>query len=135
MAEKITRVIQFKSQSSGKTNQADMHVVAFSLQEQKMRAIKSMLTFWLIAACCVLIPIAHFILVPGFFIGGIVVASRRWNAAEEGRDATGTCPACSKQITISLDKNPELPQWHNCPECSCPLELQPSSPIEAEPAK
>jgi hypothetical protein len=131
MAENITRLIQFKSQSGGETSPADMHVVAFLPQEQKFRAIKSMLTFWLIAAVCVLIPIAHFILVPGFFIGGIIVASRRWNAAEEGRDATGTCPACGKQISISLDKNPELPQWHNCPECSCPLELQPSAQVDA----
>ncbi len=125
MGEQVTRSIEFKSQSSDSTNPAEMHLTAFSQQEMKTRALKSMLTFWLIAAICVLIPIAHFVLVPGFFIGGIVVASRRWKTEEEGRDATGICPDCGKDICIPLDKIAELPQWHDCPDCSKPIALQP----------
>ncbi len=124
MPEKITRSIQFKSQASGNTETAEMHITAFSVPEQKTRAIKALLKFWLIAAVCVLIPIAHFLLVPGFFIGGIIVASRRWKTDAEGEDARGCCPACHNQITISLEKDAELPQWHDCPECSDPLQLQ-----------
>ncbi len=132
MAENITRAIEFKSQSSGKANPAEMHVVAFSPSERKARAIKSLLIFWLIAILCIPILIAHFILVPGFFIGGIVVASRRWKAEEEGREAIGICPACDQQTTISLDKNPELPQWHDCSKCSASIELREALQIEAE---
>jgi len=126
MAENITRSIQIKSQAGGETGPAEMHVTAFSPQEQKMRALKSLLGFWAIAAICVLIPIAHFVLVPGFLIGGAIVASRRWKTGEEGRDATGDCPACGNSICIQLDKSAELPQWHDCPVCSEPLELQAS---------
>jgi len=124
MGEHVTRSIEFKSQSNESTNPAEMHLTAFSQQEMKMRALKSLLGFWVIAAVCVLIPIAHFVLVPGFFIGGIVVASRRWKTAEEGRDATGSCPDCGKDVCIPLDKVAELPQWHDCPECAKPLALQ-----------
>jgi len=124
MAEQITREIQFKSQTNGKNTSAEMHVMAFTQQEQKMRALKSLMGFWAIAALCILIPIAHFILVPGFFIGGIIVASRRWKTEQEGIDASGPCPECNNKICIKLDKNTELPQWKDCPECSDPLELR-----------
>jgi len=124
MPEQITRAIRFKSQKNNESNPAEMYVIAFSRQEQKIRALKSMMTFWAIAALCLLIPIAHFILVPGFIIGGIIAASRRWKAEEEGMKATGPCPACHNEICIRLDKNTELPQWKDCPECADPLELQ-----------
>lgn len=124
MAEEVNRNIQFKSQKNNSTRPAEMHLLAFSLQEQKVRAIKALLLFWAIATVCVLIPIAHFILVPGFLIGGIIAAKRRWNKSEEGIDAKGMCPDCENNICINLDKNAELPQWHSCPECSDALELQ-----------
>jgi len=124
MAEQITRAIRFKSQKNGESSTAEMHVIIFSQQEQKIRALKSMMIFWAIAALCILIPIAHFILVPGFLIGGIIVASRRWKVKEEGIEATGSCPACHNNICIKLDKSAELPQWKDCPECTDPLELQ-----------
>jgi len=126
MPENITRSIQFRHQASGKTSPADMHVTRFSVKEQKMRALKSLFGFWAIAACCILIPIAHFLLVPGFLIGGVIVASRRWKTGEEGNDANGTCPVCKNHISIGLEKFATLPQWHDCPECSEPLELQAS---------
>jgi len=127
MSEQITRNIQFKSQTSDKNKPAKMNLFLFTQQEQKMRALKSLMAFWGIAALCVLIPIAHFILVPGFFVAGIIVASRRWKAGEEGIDATGACPACNNEICLKLDKNAELPQWKDCPECGDPLELQVAS--------
>jgi len=124
MPENITHTIEFKSQASGNTTPAQMHITEFSVAEQKSRAIQSLLKFWLIAAVCILIPIAHFLLVPGFFIGGIIVASRRWKTEQEGDDASGNCPACDNHITIPLEKNADLPQWHDCPECADPLQLQ-----------
>jgi len=134
MAEHITRSIQFRNQASGKASPADMHVTRFSPKEQKGRALKSLFGLWLIAAVCVLIPIAHFLLVPGFLIGGMIVASRRWKTEEEGNDASGACPVCANPISIELDRNAELPQWHDCPECSEPLELQTSATEQANTA-
>ncbi len=123
MSEQIIRKIQFKNQKNGESNPANIRVTAFTQQEQRIRALKSLLTFWTIAALCILIPIAHFILVPGFLIGGGIAASRRWKTVEEGIDATGSCPACGNKIRIKLDKRADLPQWKDCPECADPLEL------------
>jgi hypothetical protein len=128
MPEDITRMIQFKSQAGSGANPAEMHVSLFSPREQKMRALKSLLTFWAIALVSILIPIAHFLLVPGFLLGGVIVASRRLKIAEEGHDASGICPDCENHICIPMDKNAELPQWHDCPECSDPLTLQSAPP-------
>jgi len=124
MAEQITLAVQFKSQKGGATAAAEMQTITFTPQEQKSRAMKKFLMFFVIASVCILIPIAHFFLVPGFLIGGIIAAKRLWNKASEGIDAKGTCPACKHQITVNLDKNGELPQWHKCPECGDALELQ-----------
>ncbi len=124
MSKAITRRIQFKDQKNGEIRSAEMHVMVFTIQEQKMRALKTLLMFWLIAAMCILIPIAHFILVPGFLIGGIIAAKRRWNRTEEGIDASGLCPACGHDICVKLEKNANVPQWYDCPECHEPLELQ-----------
>jgi len=124
MPENLTHAIEFKSQLSGNTTPAQIHITEFSVAEQKSRAIQSLLKFWLIAAVCILIPIAHFLLVPGFLIGGVIVASRRWKTEQEGIDASGDCPACHNQITIPLEKNADLPQWHDCPECADPLQFQ-----------
>jgi len=127
MPTSISCTIQFKSQTSGETALAALQVVVFSPQEQKMRALISLLIFWAIAVICIMIPLGHFVLVPGFLIGGVIIASKRWKAVEEARDAAGSCPSCGNHICIQLDKNAELPRWHDCPECSDPLELQPAS--------
>jgi len=130
MSKQITRDILIKSQSGGETVPGKMDIVEFTEKEKKARAIKSLLTFWGIGAVCVLIPIAHFILVPGFLIGGAIVAKRKWETDREGLDATCTCPDCGEEVSISLEKNPELPQWLNCPNCLRPLELQPAATDE-----
>jgi len=122
MPEQLTCNILLKSKACEQTR-AIMHIEAFSPQEQKIRAAKSLLGIWLIAALCILIPIAHFILVPGFLIAGVVVALRKLKSTAEGREASGECPACHHPVTLDLEKNSELPQWRKCPDCGNTLEL------------
>jgi len=126
MPEQLTKEIMLASKSHDPTS-ARMQIVSFTPQEQKMRAIKALLTLWLIAALCVLIPIAHFILVPGFLIAGGIAAFRKWKLPAEGREASGECPDCHHAVHIDLEKNSDLPQWHNCPECGVSLELTEST--------
>lgn len=118
-----TTPICFKSQKSGAIKAGEMKIVCYAAREKKIRALKSLLLFWLLAGVSVLIPVAHFFLVPVFFIAGIFLAAQRWRTTEEGMEAAGACPACGKPITIGLDKSTELPQWHDCPACGEPLML------------
>jgi len=124
MPEQHDLAIQFIGQRSKKNKPATLAYITYSAKEQKTRAIKTLLMFWLISMLSILIPIAHFFLVPGFFIVGIYMASKLWKVEKEGQSAKGECPACQKSISLDLEKNMDLPQWHNCPDCDESLELQ-----------
>jgi len=116
--------IQFVGQRSKDIKSATLEYIQYSAKEQKIRAVKTLLMFWLISMVTILIPIAHFFLVPGFFIVGIYMASKLWKVEKEGQTAKGDCPACQNSICLDLEKKMELPQWHNCPECAESLQLQ-----------
>jgi len=133
MPELMTRTIQLKSQA-GDTNQAEMTLTAYSNAERKKRAVLTLLTLWGLAALSIPILIAHFILVPGFLIGGIVMFFKRWKTEQEAESVSGTCPACGNQITINLEKKGEFPQWRYCPSCNDSLELDALPETASAPA-
>jgi predicted RNA-binding Zn-ribbon protein involved in translation (DUF1610 family) len=122
MPEQMTQTIQLKSQA-GNTNQAAMTFVTYSNAERKARAVKNLLGFWALAVLSIPIMIAHLVLIPGFTIAGIVMATKRWKTDKEAESVSGTCPACGEEITINLEKKGDLPQWQYCPSCNDSLEL------------
>ena len=122
MPELMTETIQLRSQA-GQTGQAEMTLRTYSGSERKARAIKTLLGFWALAVLSIPIIIAHFVLIPGFLIGGIVMSSKRWKTEKEAESVSGVCPACGNEITINLEKKGDLPQWQYCPECNDSLEL------------
>jgi len=87
------------------------------------RAGKVLAVCWLLAIITLFIPIAHFFLVPLFVIGGLVMAYMKYRAAEITENATGICPECNDNVTISLDPADKLPKWTYCPACNKPLQL------------
>lgn len=123
MPQEIIKNIQFKGQKSKTANPAKMWIQSFNEKEQKVRAIKTLLKFWGIAALCILIPIAHFLLVPLFFVMGIVKSLKLLHKAEDGLYAKGTCPSCEQQVKLTLENNAELPQWIDCPNCKQAIEI------------
>jgi hypothetical protein len=132
MPQPITRTIQLKSQA-GDTSQAEMTLQAYSNAERKKRAILILLACWTGAAASIPILIAHFILIPGFLIAGIVLFWKRWKTEEEAESVSGVCPACHNEITINLEKKGELPQWQYCPSCNDSLELDALPEEAAQP--
>ena len=123
MAEEIIKDIHFKGQRTKLIKPAKMYIRTYSEKEQKVRAIKTLLKLWGIAAVCVLIPIAHFLLVPLFFIMGILKSAKLLHKAEDGLYAEGACPSCEQNMKLLLENNAELPQWIDCPKCSEAIEL------------
>ena len=133
MPQQMTQTIQLKSQA-GNTNQADMTFVTYSNAERKTRAIKALLGFWALAVLSIPIIIAHFVLIPGFLIGGVVMSSKRWKTEKEAESVSGVCPACGNAITIKLEKKGDLPQWQYCPSCADSLELDALPDMASAPA-
>ena len=79
----------------------DVTVQQFNSSQRWGRALKSLGLFWLAAAAAILIPVAHFVLVPGFFIAGLVGFSKGMSTEEIVLGGTCACPKCNSQITIS----------------------------------
>ena len=78
---------------------------------------------WLLAILAVAIPLAHFILVPGFLLAGPVVAVLRYRDTERNEQVTGECPVCGKPVTIPLDSSDQLPLWTYCPPSGDPIRV------------
>ncbi len=79
---------------------------------------------WCVAILCILVPALHFVLVPGFFILGIVLAVRTMSLQAEITSGHLNCPHCSKPMT--LQKAAALwPHTEICQSCGSNIRIQP----------
>ena len=88
---------------------------------------------WGLAALTVLVPIAHFVLVPGFFLLGIGLLVKRL-----GEDATivavsGDCPKCGEPRSFIASGRLKPQVKVQCPVCRNELELRVSAPSAPAP--
>jgi len=68
--------------------------------ERSWRALVGLGTCWLLAIATVLVPIAHFVLVPGFLIAGPIVAWMRYGKETLVMGGLGTCPRCKAPVRV-----------------------------------
>ncbi len=69
-------------------------IVQLTTIERVGRALTGLGTCWGLAVVAVLIPIAHWVLVPAFLVAGIVVGVRRLREEQLLIHARGKCPRC-----------------------------------------
>lgn len=110
-----------------RTRHGSLNVTLYSAADRVKRALVALVICWVCAGITVFIPLAHFILVPGFFIAGLVLAFSRFQQAEAKESASGICPHCDKEISIKMETNDNLPKWVYCPLCDKPMELSEST--------
>ena len=108
---------------SGKTTQGTVTVISFDKKARMRRALKSLGTFWACAVGSIFIPVAHFLLVPGFFFFAIYMFFQRLGTPEIGKDARGTCPDCGAEQGLELPPRWKLPQQVTCELCQRGLQL------------
>src|SRR3990172_5677542 len=94
-----------------------LHVIVYSRRDRLLRAAKVLALYWVLAAVTVFIPIAHFVLVPGFFLAGPLLAYLRYKVTARNERAAGRCPVCGNDITLPLEPAEQLPLWKYCPRC------------------
>jgi hypothetical protein len=87
------------------------------------RALLRLAACWAAAGVTLFIPLAHFVLVPGFLIAGPVMAVGAYRTEWARNHATGHCPACQADITLALEAKDTLPKWTYCPACNVPLQI------------
>jgi hypothetical protein len=104
-----------------------LNVTLFAPNDRTVRALKTLGLFWALSVASIPIIIAHWVLVPGFFIAGPIMAVRRYRMMQSVESAEGTCPACRTEIKLALEPNDALPKWTYCPACNAPIQLLPTA--------
>jgi hypothetical protein len=111
---------------------ATLTVVAPTPAGRLGRALGVLAGCWIAALLAVFIPVAHFVLVPGLAIAGVVWATRELRRRLRVLQAVGECPRCRRQQSFvpagSAGNQPAL----DCPGCLTRLlATLPASPVPA----
>ncbi len=109
----------------GDGNAADgkLHTTLYDVGDRTRRALLRLAMFWGMAGVSLFIPLAHFVLVPGFLIAGPVVAVMVYRSKQARDHVEGRCPVCGEGITIKLEAKDEIPKWTYCPACNAALQI------------
>src|SRR4051794_18352309 len=73
----------------------------WSQKERSRRALRMLGILWGLMLISVLIPVAHFVLVPAFFLAGPIVAFIVHDQRKAIVGGEGICPQCGKPFTIA----------------------------------
>ncbi len=122
MSTTIYRTIRIEN-SDNHSTLGQLLITTYTPQERTARAIKILAIMWGLAVVTLFIPLAHFILVPGFLIAGPVIAYKRYQMAEHPSSADGHCPTCNQPSSIHLEPSDTLPMWVYCSVNNDPLQL------------
>lgn len=82
---------------SGRTTEATVLLVTFDRGQRRRRAWLGLSTWWAVGAAAAFIPVAHFVLVPGFVGFGIYSFVQRNRTALVPLSAHGVCPDCDDE--------------------------------------
>ncbi len=101
-------------------------VRSLSRAERIQRGAKVTGIAWGVAILCVFIPILHFVLVPSFLIGGLVLGVM--NSMERGQIVSSHlgCPNCSAEVPL-VNESVSWPKQIRCSSCSVTLAIAPTT--------
>jgi hypothetical protein len=122
MAEKEERIVQIKSDEEPH-GEGVLHITHYKKSECVKRAATMLGLCWLGAVGSIPIVIAHWVLVPGFLIAGLVLGYIRLNQATVKERILGKCPVIDKDIKIDMEPGEDLPKWTYCPACNKSIQL------------
>jgi hypothetical protein len=97
------------------------------------RTLAGLGTFWGLALGSVFIPVAHFVLVPTFVVGGIVMAVKRAREDRRLLRVRGACPRCGAVQDLQPGGRFVDGRSFDCPKCHGNLTLA-ARPAERDPA-
>ena len=103
-----------------KTGETQAELRPLSQRERLIAGLKVMGMCWGIAILTVFVPVLHFVLVPGFLIGGIVGFFIRFRLTELMESTQAKCPECGQTFEIK-NFSFNWPLRKNCPKCEMVL--------------
>ena len=99
------------------TTSGEATVLQFDRAERIARAGKGLAMAWGAALVSVFIPVAHFLLVPGFFLAGLVVFAKRMRRKVVVDAVRGACPDCEHEQRFDAPGVWRLPMHLTCANC------------------
>lgn len=107
---------------TGSEARSVVYIRSLSNGERTVRALTTLGMCWALAAVTILIPVAHFVLVPGFLLAGPVAAWLRYRPRSLVLGGVGSCPGCDTEVVIPSQAE-HWPLSATCDGCMESLEL------------
>lgn len=107
----------------GSPTPGSVTIRTFDREQRLRRAFAGLGKWWAVALLSVLIPVAHFVLVPSFLAYGGWQFFQRLGTAELATEARGTCPDCGTEQAFELAPRWRAPQPVTCRQCHRGLRL------------
>jgi hypothetical protein len=92
------------------------------------RALGALAACWCAAVAAVFIPVAHFVLVPGLAVIGVLWAARQLRTRVTVLEALGECPRCGRQQSFVPAGSSGDQLAFDCPACLTRLLATPEAP-------
>jgi hypothetical protein len=111
-------------EAGGKTSTGIAHLRLYTPQEKQKRAWKAFFLFVGLGIVSIILPLAHFFLVPGFILASPF--AYRWAKNQVGTviSLEGICPFCQKPI-VHRGGAIQWPLRINCEACREPVKAEP----------
>lgn len=123
MPQTLTTPIHFRNNDNTVAKDALLHTIHYDQSDCIKRALMRLGLFWLLAMGSIFLIIVHWVLVPGFFIAGPIVAVMTYRTKQAAEKCTGECPSCNEAITVKMEAKDVIPKWTYCPSCNNPLHI------------
>jgi hypothetical protein len=94
------------------------------LPARTKRAATGLLALWGVAALCVFVPVAHFVLVPGLLAAGFILAIVRLRIDSALLRVEGICPRCKVERTLPGSGRYRDGGMVHCEGCGSQLEVR-----------
>ncbi len=107
----------------GEPTRGSVTIHEFDREHRVRRAVAGLGKWWGVGLLTVLIPVAHFVLVPSFVAYGVWQFFQRLGTVELAADARGTCPDCGAEQRLDLAVRWRAPQPVTCQQCHRGLKL------------
>ena len=102
---------------------ATVTVQSFDKRARVRRALAGLGKFWAAAIGSIFIPVAHFLLVPGFALFGAFTFFERLGARQVVTAAHGTCPDCGREQKLEIGGRWRVPRDITCAYCQRSLRI------------
>ncbi len=125
-ASGAAQAILVRSRGTQSPQPGEVFIKTLTDRERLGRSATGLGLAWSLALVSVLIPIAHFVLVPGLLLAGPIVAFVRYRQAALRLGGVAPCPDCGEPMPIS-GGTVHWPLQEGCPSCSAVVDVAPVS--------